>query len=134
MYYYAEELWCEYRTAWAQGKRKVLNLEWHADQFSDEIENLKAQQKLIWDILLADVDSICTCLAGPHDDVVTAHVLKLFEKGKRVPERKELYRDYHYKLHQEFEDAENDYQLLCAYPEGTLTRVKLFWVNSRIHL
>lgn len=140
-YYYSEELWCEDKGKWASGKRKVLKGEWTVEKFDEEVQKLKKKQQPMWSILLENVKQIRERLEGPHENVTASHDLikanlsreptfKLFKKDTRTPDEKELYNEYHYKLRQEFDDAEMEFQLLFAWPEGTLTRVRLFWEHS----
>lgn len=140
-YYYGEQLWCEDKAKWASGKRKVLKGEWTIERFDVEVEELKKKQEPVWSILLEDVKKIRERLEGSRKNVTAVHdrikanlspepMFKLFKKDTRPPDEKELYNEYHYKLHQEFADAEQEYQLLCAWPEGTLTRVQLFQEHS----
>ena len=137
-YYYAKQLWCEDKAKWAEGKRKVLRGEWTVEQFDQEMEKLKKRQKPVWDILINQVGQIREKLEGPHKDFHSAHervkeslgphpLMKLF--GKEIDHSEEhvnLRHEYQNKLKQQFNDAETEFQLLCGWPEGTLTKVKLF--------
>jgi hypothetical protein len=138
-YYYAKQLWCEDKAKWAQGKRKVLRGEWTVEHFDQEMENLKKKQEPVWDTLMKKVDGIHEKVDGPHNELKAAQerikeslgpgsVLKLFRKD-RSAEHDNLRHEYQFKLQQQYKDAETEYQLLCAWPEGTLTTVKLFREN-----
>ena len=137
-YYYAEQLWCEDKAKWAEGKRKVLRGEWTVEQFEQEMEKLKNRQKPVWDTLINTVGVIREKLEGPHKDIQATHdrlkeslgphpLMKLL--GKEINHSEEhvhLRHEYQNKLRRQYEDAETEFQLLCAWPEGTLTKVKLF--------
>jgi hypothetical protein len=146
LYYWAEELWCEEKHAWANGKRKVLRGQWTCDQFDEEMEKLNAKQKPVWDILLQKEAELRAKYEAPHQAVVATNERikeclqvdpvskkylhpagKVFGKIKiEHPDQHDLHHAYHCKLQRQFEDAEEEYQTLCGYPSGLLTEVKLF--------
>jgi hypothetical protein len=139
-YYYGEQLWCEDKAKWAHGKRRVLCGEWTVEHFDKEMERLKKKQEPVWDVLMKKVDAIREKLEVPHGELraaeegmkkslePTGSVLGLFGKD-RSEEHANLHHEYKHKFKQQFKDAETEYQLLCAWPEGTLTRVRLFREN-----
>jgi hypothetical protein len=128
-YYYAEQLWCEDKVRWAYGKCKVLHGEWTIKHFDKEMESLKNNK----------VDEICKKLEGPHKDIQAAHecmkeslgpLLLMYLFGKELDhlaEHGNLCHEYQHKLKQLYKDAKTEFQLLCAWPKGTLMRVRLFW-------
>lgn len=139
-HYYAEELFCEDQKFWDQGKHKVRRGEWTVEQFDEELQALKKKQDPVWDILLKQVAEISTALEQPAKDVnsssekviasIGPHPFnKILRKATPTPEEQEVRHEYHWKLQQEFKDAKAQYQKICGYPEGLLSRVKLFRIN-----
>jgi hypothetical protein len=141
-YYYAEQLWCEDKAKWAHGKRRVLSGEWTVEHFDQEMERLKKKQEPVWAILMKKVDAIREKLEVPHSEFKAAEervktslkpagsVLKMFGKDRSsTAEHDNLHHEYQNKWKQLYKEAEAEYQLLCAWPEGTLTRVKMFREN-----
>jgi len=60
---------------------------------------------------------------GPHP------LQKYVGKPAPTSQEAEVRHEYHWKLQQEFKDAKAQYQEICGYPEGLLSRVKLFRIN-----
>jgi hypothetical protein len=139
-FYYAEELWVEDEKFWDHGKHKVTRGEWTVEQFDEELEKLRKKQQPVWDKLLKQADEIAAILEKPAADVnasaekvkasIGPHPLQKYV-GRPAPTKQEaeVRHEYHWKLHQEFEDAKAQYQEICGYPEGLLSRVKLFRIN-----
>jgi hypothetical protein len=135
-YYYAKQLWCEDMAKWAHWKSKALRGEWTVRQFDQVMKILKNKQGPVWDILIKKVDGICKNLEGPRGDVKATHerlkkslgphpLMKLVgKKIDRSADHVNLRHEYQCRLFRQYKDAETEFQLLCAWPDGTLTRVK----------
>lgn len=148
LYYYAQELWCEDKHEWSDERRKVLRDKLTVDQFDKDLEALSQKQAPVWEILLTKEAALRTGIDVAHDKVKKAHanikkalmedplnrkfmnpLAKVFGKTLHK-DQQELNRYYKNKLKRQFQDSEETYVLLCGYPSGLLTSVKLFRANA----
>lgn len=140
LHYYAEELYVEDQKFWDHGKFKVRREEWTVDEFDQELKALSKKQEPVWDKLLNQTDILLKKLEQPYKDVQAAaekvkasigpHPFgKVLGKPAPTSQEQEIRHEFHWKLDQEFKNAKAEYQEIAGYPEGLLSRVKLFRLN-----
>jgi hypothetical protein len=134
LYEGGKNLWEQVKYHWKQGKYRVLKGEWSADDFDRDLMDLFRRQEAIWDRemdvgaeLYVRIDELYKKVKQAHDNVKNArgkppHVAWM---SFPTPDQATIRHVYDHRLRFAFKDAQTEYEGLCGYPEGILTKLKL---------
>jgi hypothetical protein len=134
LYEGAKNLWEPVKYHWTQGKHRVLKGEWSADDFDRDLMDLFCLQEGIWNKLMntadklhLEIDELYKKVEKTHDDVKHARGEPPRVAGMSfpTPDQATIRKVYDHKLRFAFRDAYMDYESLCGYPDGILTKMKL---------
>jgi hypothetical protein len=135
-YHYGEKLLREDKEKVSLGKNKEITGQWTFEHLEQEMHKLKMNQKPVWADLMKKVDAIRETLEGAHKELKASDErlkkslepgfhFKLFHKDHST-EQDNFRHEYHHKYKQQYKHAESEYHSLCAIPNGTLSKVKVF--------
>jgi len=149
LYYYAEELWVEDQKKWNEARHNVMKNKCSIEEFDEIVQALQQKQAPVWDILLKKEIELRDRLTPIHNrlKIVEQDIKKAVQTdpltGKYInplarlvggrlvhQDQRELLHFYETKLHRQMQDAAEEFDLLCGFPSGTLTRVKNMRVNA----
>jgi hypothetical protein len=134
LYEGAKNLWEQVKYHWTQGKHRVLKGKWSANDFDRDLTDLFSRQDAIWaremnvcDELQAQIDELYNKVEKAHDNVKHARGEPPRVAWMSFPtlDQATIRKVYDHKLRFAFKDAYLQYESLCGYPEGILTKTKL---------
>lgn len=134
LYEDATHLWEQVKYHWTQGKHRVLKGEWSADDFDRDLMDLFRGQEAIRDRqmnlgaeLYAEIEELYKKVEQAHDNVKHARgePPRVAWMSFPTPDQATVRKVYAHKLRFTFKDAQTDYESLCGYPEGILTKMRL---------